>query len=106
MACKEFTKEDEKLLRAYADKLPCVMENTVEFHRLKGSEIIEMGYVVKDGVNIEPKKTYEWAMPVKIAVNHYRRLKNAWLKQREKGVNDYLHKIASLMKKETENAEA
>ena len=73
--------EEEKLIKQIAERLLVVMEQTMEVHRLKGSEILEWGTVKEiDGQPIDPEKTYRYNMPVKIAVNHYRRLKRAWKK--------------------------
>lgn len=105
MLNESFDKEDEKLLREYADHLPVVMIETYEVHKMTGAELIEMGYVVMDGKEINPEKKYNYNAPVQIAANHYRRLKRAWIKDGEAGVSKYIHHIADLIKKnETVNA--
>lgn len=97
MANKEFDKEDEKILRAYCRKLPLVFENTCELHVMTGQELLDMGYVLEDGRTIDPEEKYEYKMPVRIAVNHYRRLKIAWINDREAGVDHYIKGLAKLI---------
>lgn len=104
MASGKLTKAEEKMLRKYADALPCVMETKIEVHLMKGSELLEIGYVEEEGKKIDPKKTYPFNQPVKIAANHYRRLKNAWMRNGEEGVQHYINNIAKLMKEENKNA--
>lgn len=98
MAFKDFDKEDEKILRAYCDRLPVVIEETCEIHYYKGTEMLEMGYVLETGQTIDPEETYRYKVPVKIAVNHYNRMKRAWLKNKEEGIQNYLNNIARLIK--------
>jgi len=97
MIKNEIDKEDEKILRMYCDKLPIVFEYHHEKHRMKGSEMLEMGYVLKNGETIDPKLTYDYEYPVKVAVNHYRRLRQAWLKDGQPGILSYLEGIAKLI---------
>ena len=94
----KISKEDERLLREYAGKLPVIMYNTHEVHIVEGSELIELNYDdPKDG-KIKADKKYFVNMPVQIAANHYRRLKKAWLKDGQKGLQAYLNNIASIIK--------
>lgn len=97
MAFKDFDKEDEKILRAYCEKLPVIYEVHSEVHRMKGSELIEMNYEMKDNVPIDPELYYNESFPVKVAVNHYRRLKLAWLKDKEAGIDKYIKDVAKVM---------
>jgi hypothetical protein len=96
MASKKFNKNDERLLRAYADKMPIVFHNTHEVHYMTGAEILDFGHVVKEGEKLDPEKKYAYNMPVQLAANHYRRLKRAWLKNGEEGIKQYVSHIAQL----------
>lgn len=92
------TKEDEKLLRDYAKLLPVIMETSHEDHKMTGAEMIEMGYVLEEGEVIIPEGKYIYKYPVMMAVNHYRRLKRAWLKEGEPGILAYLKGVAATIK--------
>lgn len=102
MLNKKLTKAEEQLLKAYANHLPVVFQNTHEVHKMTGAELIEMGYVEKGGEKLLPAMKYEYNMPVQLAANHYRRLKNAWLKDGEPGITAYLKEIADLIEKNKE----
>ncbi len=84
------TPDTQKKLRLLADKMPMVLVNTHEVHIMTKEELDEYGYVgaekFKDG-------SYKVPMPVQIAMNHYRGLKKAWLKDGFKGCAAYIEKI-------------
>ena len=106
MSNRALTKQEEKLLREYAAKMPIVMQNAHEVHKMTGAELIEMGYVEQEGEIIIPEKMYAYNAPVQVAANHYRRLKKAWLKNGQDGLKTYISKITKLIHqhKETVNA--
>lgn len=90
--------EDEKILRSYVKKLPIIMEQSKEIHIMTGAEILETGAHEIDGEPINLEKKYEYPMPVQIQVNHYRRIKSAWLKDGQPGVQKYLNEVAAAIK--------
>lgn len=90
------TGEIEGALKLIASNLPVVMEETVEYHLLKGSELKEMEIFKDDkGNDLIDEVEYRWPMPVQIAFNHYRRLKKAYMEGGEPAVMLYLDKIES-----------
>jgi hypothetical protein len=100
--------EEDKLIKKIAERLPVVMEHTIEVHLLKGSEILEWGTVNEiDGKPIDPEKEYRYNMPVQIAVNHYRRLKRAWKKSKNfDAFMAYMKRIDKLVGEQLQTAQA
>lgn len=98
MASKRITGQDKRILKAFADRLPVIMDRTSERHIMKGSELKQMGYVFKPGENVKDDETRIFFQPVQVARNHYRRLKDAWEKNGQAGIQKYLNEIASLLK--------
>jgi hypothetical protein len=97
------TKAVQKQLKVWADKLPIVMYTTHEWHYLKGHEVLDMfestGADTIEGIDIPktdivPDGTYRYPFPVQIAINHYRKLKKAWLKSGSEGVKKYVDNLA------------
>ncbi len=88
----------KKHLKAYAAVLPPVLNGTCEKHIMTGGELLEMGYVEQDGEVIDPKKKYNYNMPVQLASNHYRRLKKAYLKKGVAGIQEYSDSITAIIK--------
>lgn len=93
MYTKTFTKEDEHILQIYCKKLPIIQTQTHEVHLLTGKELQEMGYVEHEGQVIDPEKTYRYNAPVLLAANHYRRLKRAWMRNGQVGIENYLREV-------------
>jgi len=105
MGCKKLTRDDEKALRLFVADLPTVMNETSEVHIVTGKELIEIGEVLPDGGKIDPEKKYPYRMPVKIASNHYRQIKRAYLKNGQAGITAYLQFIKRLMEKQNNGVE-
>lgn len=101
MAGKKLTAEEEKILKNYCRALPVIMESSHEIHVMTGAEITELeealGEIEKEGIVLDPEKKYPYSMPVQIAMNHYRRLKRAWLKDGQSGIQKYLNNVARVM---------
>lgn len=95
--------DDEKDLMEYVAQLPIIMETTHEVHNMKGSELLEMGYVEMEGQIINPELYYNYNAPVQIAVNHYNRLKKAWIRHGQKGLAKYIADVFELCNKQKEN---
>lgn len=93
MYTKTFTKEDEQILKIYCDKLPVIQQQTHEVHLLTGAELQDMGYVEREGEPINPEKMYRYNAPVLLALNHYRRLKRAWMRYGYEGLKNYLTEV-------------
>lgn len=77
MKQKPLDDEAVQLLKQWADMLPVVMHQTHEVHIMTGTELLEMGYVEREGKKIDPEEDYRYNQPVQIAANHFRRMKNA-----------------------------
>lgn len=84
------------LLKEWADMLPTVMHATHEVHIMTGQQLLEMGYVEREGRKIDPKEDYRYNQPVQIAANHFRRMKSAWYANGEAGVMAYIESIRKL----------
>ena len=93
MACKKLTKEEEKVLRSYVKQMPVFTDNCCEVHIMTGLELKEMGYVEKEGKPLIDDAKYNFRYPVIMAINHYRRIKKAWLKDGEDGLKNYFENI-------------
>lgn len=93
----KLSKKIEAGLQLIAGNLPVVMEETKEYHFLKGSELKEMEIFKDDkGNDIVDEKEYRWAFPVQIAWNHYRKLRKAFKHGGEPEVIQYINKVADL----------
>lgn len=96
-----------KELRRVAVELPDVMRNTKEKHLVKGSEMIAEGQFEIDNprylkafpnlhpkmIRVNPEAMYVQEMPVKIAINHQRKLKKMFKKMGENGVHAYVSAV-------------
>jgi hypothetical protein len=106
MKQKPLDDEAIALLKQWADMLPVVMHQTHEVHIMTGAELLEMGYVEREGKKIDPEEDYRYNQPVQIAANHFRRMKNAWHSNGEAGVIGYIEsvkRIAVLENKKVKN---
>lgn len=67
-----------KALRKCVKDLPVLMQDATEVHIYTGAQLLATNED-KDaaGNPVDPKLAYKYRMPVKMAVNHGRRLKNA-----------------------------
>jgi hypothetical protein len=97
MYSEKFTRQDHEDLTSYVEKMPVIMTQTHEVHRLTGAELQDMGYVEWKGFKIDPEETYLYNAPVLVAANHYRRLKRAWVKHGYSGVEFYLREVAKAL---------
>ena len=104
MSPKKLDAEDKRMLREWAHTLPVVMEWTTEKHKMNAEEIRDMGYVEEVGGKVEDDGKYLMTMPVQMAANHYRRLKQAWLKEGQPGILKYFKKIAGMIEENKEHA--
>lgn len=88
------------LINNVAAKLPVVMEQTSEQHLVYGRELIAQGMFEDPatGAKILPDIMYMQDMPVLIAVNHKRRLKQAYKENRTDGIGAYIDSVTKLVK--------
>ncbi len=104
---KRLSKDDQKMLKQCAALFPVVLEQSHEVHIMTGAEIMELekeyGDIEKSDKKLDPETKYPYTMPVQLAANHYRRLKNAWLKDGQPGVLKYMQGVAEVMKQNNEN---
>ena len=78
-----------KGIRVRAAEVPQVDINVTEMHTVLGSELLYQGETEIDGKPIDPKKVYKQKMPVILAVNHTRRMKNIFKKFGNEGLLTY-----------------
>jgi hypothetical protein len=86
MGKKKYLKEFRRL----AGGLPVVMQHTVERHIVTGRELLEQDLKEADGAPIDPLKQYIQRLPVDMAVNHKRRMANAYKRHGIAGVKAYI----------------
>ena len=84
-----------KKFRKLANSMPVVLEHTCEKHVVKGAELASDLNLLNrpaevEGKPIDPEKEYIKAMPVQIAMNHARRMKKAFQRAGEAGVDRYI----------------
>lgn len=91
-------KSRAKALRKVAGDLPTMMATTQEVHLVLGSELIDQGQTEYNGQPIRPEILYRQYMPVKMAINHYRRLKRAFNRDGAQGAQQYLNTIDQILK--------
>lgn len=95
-----------KELRRVSDQMPVIMRRTKEIHYVKGSELIDQGVTTvknpkwKEGdpehfkeLPVNPAETYVQEMPVEMATNHHRKLKNVYQDLGLLGVDAYVHAV-------------
>ncbi len=84
----------EKLLRELANKLPTVFYEVKEREEFTGQDLILCGQEkTSEGIELDPDKIYLMPVPVKIAVNHYRRMRKKWSESGIEGVKMYVAMI-------------
>lgn len=99
----KITRKVKNDLKAVAAKLPQVNDISHERHILKGQEILNDGVLTElKGKTIEPEGIYEMKYPVKIAANHERRLKKAYIRAGVRGVQHYIDQLAKMAKQQKE----
>lgn len=69
-----------KSIRKVAYNLPIIFRQTKEKHWYTGQELLEMEYVLtpEERSSLVLTEKYEVEMPVQIAINHYRKLKEEY----------------------------
>lgn len=85
-------KRDAKLLRELAETLPVLMYETREKHLVKGEDLIAQGRThvgENDEIEVKPDDLILDEFPVRIAVNHYKALKNIFKKGGIAAMNMY-----------------
>ncbi len=82
------------LMRQLSEKLPKVSFLSHETHYITGAEILEWGTITEfKGQPIVPEQTYKYSYPVIQYANHYRRLKRAYVRRGQPGMEAYLQWI-------------
>jgi hypothetical protein len=83
-----------KQLKKVADQLPIYFVQSHEIHVMTGQEILdETEFKEIGGKPINPEEKYAVPMPVQIAFNHHRKLKEIYSKFGLAGVKEYSEKI-------------
>lgn len=90
-------KKLNKVFQAIAYSMPLVFTNTTETHFVTGKQLIEQGTFDVDGVKIDPEKKYLQRMPVQLARNHERRIKEACKRGGANGIQQYLKQVNSIV---------
>lgn len=86
------------MINQLADKLPIVTETTYEEHWVDGFELIEQGhYELQNGEKVVMGVKYSQPFPVIIAINHRRRMKEAYKKEGGMGIANYIAYINKLI---------
>jgi hypothetical protein len=88
-------KKHLKVLKQIAQELPEVTTNTIEYHEVLGAVLLAQGQTHEDDgtTPINPLKVYTQAMPVVLAVNHKRRMRNMFINHGAAGVNSYIKAV-------------
>lgn len=90
---KLISEDTKQKLLFLAGNLPLVMVETHEKHFMTKEELDEIGYV---GAEKLEDGRYVYKYPVQIAMNHYRRLANAYRKHGFEGCAKYIDEIKKL----------
>jgi hypothetical protein len=89
-----------KVIESIANQLPVVMEHTSELHYVDGEELIAQGHTeLSNGEKVIADKKYSQHLPVLIAVNHKRRLMNAFKQRGGEGISEYIRSINEMIDK-------
>lgn len=91
-------------LQMIADSMPVIMRNTIEYHMVKGSDLIAQGHTEEDGVAIDTEVNYKQDMPVKIALNHKNNLKTWFASHGLLGIQIYCTNVKRWDKKQKAEA--
>lgn len=96
----------ENIIKELVPQLPVVMEYSTEEHIVDGSELIAQGHMEhEDGRMVHPGMKYKQNMPVMMAINHKRRIKESYKKQGKQGILSYIDEINKLAKKQNHGKE-
>lgn len=100
MSNLQVTKQALTLINNVAARLPQVMEQTSEQHFVEGWQLIEQGMYEDPatGKKIIPDVMYMQDMPVLMAVNHRRRLKERYRMGGLPAVTEYIDSVTKLVK--------
>jgi len=90
MSNKKLKKEDEKMLKAYANSLKPIWQTAKQREFVMGFALLREGKTEVDGKKIKATAKYERIKNVHVSVNHYRRLRDSWLKDGQNGIENYL----------------
>lgn len=92
-------------LEFIAKSMPDIFRKTIEYHMVKGSELIAQGHTEEDGVPIIPDMEYKQDMPVMIALNHTNNLKKWFASHGRIGIEIYCTNVKRWhLKQEAEKA--
>jgi len=81
----------ENIIKQIAPQLPIVMEYSTELHYVDGSELIAQGHTeFEDGTKVFAGIKYKQNMPVMVAMNHKRRLREAFKREGQQGILNYI----------------
>lgn len=88
-----------KQIRKLAATFPTVMRDTVEYHYMTGKQLKEELDVHQiDGISVKDEETYRYKFPVKIAINHNRKLKRMYDKHGLVGMVAYAKAVDQHLK--------
>ena len=90
MSNKNLSSEEQKMLKEYARHLKPIWQMAKEKARVPGYVLIAEGKKEVDGSPIQPMAIYVKEKSFQVEVNHYRRLRHAWLKNGQEGIENYL----------------
>lgn len=94
----KLTKTIQNKLRELADSLPVINDARNEKRLIKGAEILSWETIKEiDGVKIDPERVYLYNSPVFIYWNHYRRMRDLYVKYGADEVRDYVRKIKEMI---------
>lgn len=91
-----------KQLRRIANQLPAVMLTTCEKHIVEGKELTDeerKEFAERTEKKVNPVGQYVQSMPVKMAVNHSRRMKKAYQRFGMAGAQGYVAAVERHIKK-------
>lgn len=91
-----------KQIRKLAATFPTVMRDTVEYHYMTGKELkSELDVDQINGVPVKDDETCRYTYPVKIAINHNRKLKRMYDKHGIVGMVAYAKAVDAHIKNNT-----
>jgi hypothetical protein len=86
-------------IRKRAESLPVIMTTSTEDHIVDGQTLLNQGHTHWGAEEIVPWGEYKEKFPVKMAVNHYRRMRDAFDKHGIEGIKMYEDSVADIIEK-------
>ena len=89
----KLNKKTDSDLKKLAKLIPAAYTEISLYREVLGAHLLSAGILTLHGKAVEPNDKYTYPLKFKQPVNHYKKLKNAYLNNGDKGVSDYAYGV-------------